>query len=180
MRKAALAVAVLAALYAWRGYSLRTAPGSAGGRASFFRSAPPIDDSQPFAPGPTDSPAADAALTPAAPSEHPMAPPRKAGPCATDQECSAYCADARNVAECKPFARGDKAQMTAALRSASPEVRACVEGKKGAEADACFAVEPEEIPPGLRGPGGCSSARECAAYCSDPAHREECYPPLQY
>lgn len=89
------------------------------------------------------------------------------------------------------------ARLKDSLAQANPEILECIKSVAGSEnlekikagtflptqeigdqIGACF--EQYMGPPGKgppkesMGPGGCSSAEECEAYCSDPAHREEC------
>lgn len=75
------------------------------------------------------------------------------GGCKGKEECEAFCDNPDNIVECTEFAL--KAGFI------SPEEAA--QSRKMAEMGM------------TGGPGGCRSPEECDAFCSDPAHQEECF-----
>lgn len=74
------------------------------------------------------------------------------GGCDSEESCKTYCSDKLNREECESFF-----------------------GSMGEnEYDEDSEHENENEMKSFVGPGGCTNETECMAYCSDPAHRQEC------
>lgn len=76
------------------------------------------------------------------------------GGCTTKEECENYCDDPINAEECFAFAEAAGFIAPEEIEGARQAMRIIAEG---------------------RGPGDCTSERECRAYCDDEAHFEECF-----
>jgi len=85
----------------------------------------------------------------------------KSGPggCMTDEECDAFCSSPGNQDECMRFMKENKLVSDKELQLMEREIKIMMK---------------LDSPGGMGGPGGCRGSEECDAYCSDPAHIEEC------
>jgi hypothetical protein len=98
------------------------------------------------------------------------------GGCKGEEECKRYCEDPAHTKECiefsikQGFISPEEAQKMLQMLEMPPP-----EGMPGA-------MPPPEGFPGPGGPGGCRNEQECAQYCAQPEHFEECQqfrPPSQ-
>jgi len=123
------------------------------------------------------------------------------GDCSGQQECEDFCNNPANQEACFAFAsehglipEGELQSLEEGIgrfqsgfNDAPPEVKTCLNDAIGA--DTIRKIVAGELLPnpeigghmrrcfeqfGSKGPGGCETEEECVAYCSDPAHFDEC------
>lgn len=122
------------------------------------------------------------------------------GGCRSEEECGRFCGNPANAAECRGFARKERARLIALIKASRPATRACLSKAVGKGPYERFLAGKEDVTPefgqamqtcfkaadagaddrrpnkGKRepGPGGCRGGQACMQYCSQPENAEEC------